>query len=556
MPNRTRRPLLLLAAALPCVLMACSTSVVGPPAMNIGGVQVIADKDSAECVQEAIGRAFDDANGRVDESFDHLLTGTAAEREMMLAMGLIARAVFDALFVDAKELGLERGVVVPQEVVSAEFIRPWYLLSTLIERPFVSSSGDLLTGRYSQRLQESIASEDVSSAIKKLGPGFLRYYSRLFKDEFIDRNGSALRFNSPSLKGIDIDDLSVSPEVTNKLVTVLFELLGDAIFRIPFYSQEIIAHEQARREFEESRRRAESLRNEHLWNQREAEESGVALWLTYVKRDPPSSVPSPPPPGRLWDASGNLLERQSGTEGPDIWLERIDFDIRHLETVIDDLHLAAGNELKVRSHKEFLGYLRQYREMNTAPAGLSSFEEGAVRARFACHGEKRERAIIADYLGEDPARSRRMVDGASPWSTRPGQGPGPGSAVYGYKAWVVLHVKIDGTVFYDDLTNYAPLIGRVTARLAREAEKGARSAVGTAIRQGSWAALNNESLAELSAALVATIAKKVTEALAYHLLLEVVTNPEVLREEFEVPMSGRVFNKRDLFEFLNEMDLD
>ncbi len=93
--------------------------------------------------------------------------------------------------------------------------------------------------------------------------------------------------------------------------------------------------------------------------------------------------------------------------------------------------------------------------------------------------------------------------------------------------------------------DHADVVGSVVAQAAAGAEKSARSAIGGLGRGGGPTAVNNEVVAEVLAAAVGGVAKKVTEAFVHRLLARIVTEPAVLADGVALP-GGRRWTKAEL----------
>ncbi len=100
------------------------------------------------------------------------------------------------------------------------------------------------------------SSKDILNDIQKILGGYIKYNSKFFRGEFLDRNGSSLKFKKSDLSAlvedgkeifnsiksgntssIEIDD--ATGKLASQVISVTFEFIFDSVFEVPFYCREI-----------------------------------------------------------------------------------------------------------------------------------------------------------------------------------------------------------------------------------------------------------------------------------------------------------------------------
>ncbi len=102
-----------------------------------------------------------------------------------------------------------------------------------------------------------------------------------------------------------------------------------------------------------------------------------------------------------------------------------------------------------------------------------------------------------------------------------------------------------------DTKDYAPLVGAVVATLATGSAAKIRSLVGSAIRGGAIASLQNESVAEIAAATAACVAKKIEEAVTFELLRHFIEN-QAYDISFTLPWDGKTVGRAELLNIVGK----
>jgi hypothetical protein len=305
--------------------------------------------------------------------------------------------------------------------------------------------------------------QDTSTAsagrwFSTFGGGLNGYMTELFSGRFVDRNGTAVSFDSRAALAdlAKLDAKGVAPQLVGAIVSTLAEFLGDSLFQVPYYAGRALASYRDYRGNKEGSDAAKvTIEKLRLAVKNGAISAADALALLgYADGTDPVTLDFSPV--------------SSGTTSKPL-----------VDSVAARILLQKVEQLDTSYLGQLLGIISGDKALDDIEAGSSD-----VLKTSTCF----KAGVITD----------RLTDEFVPDSTAQGT---PGRAPAGDTG------RLDGKK-----TDYADLVGKLVAFAGTSAEKSVRSLVGGLVRGVAIASLQNEVLAEVIDGLAGTLAKKLVEA--------------------------------------------
>ena len=315
----------------------------------------------------------------------------------------------------------------------------------------------------------------------------VRYAILYSANRYFERNGKKKENNTKT-----------SAETSASEFDILFEFLGDHIFKVPYYSPEII---EAYKEVRDYRDLVQILEAEiKSIRDKEATTTGEEQALHSLE---------------LQKKREELLELSQK-------VKKTQEEIRKIEDSVRLIKAASRGDFSDEQRQQIVQIINDASDLQKKYAAFSS---GVIvdhlRKIFVAYKKKNDNRIFS--MKKD-------------------------------KTDIVVTLDENGKIeeqYHDQLYDFSHLIGQTIQFGGTEVERKTKTVVGSAIRGGSFFSLENEAIAEAIASAAGTTSKKVTEDIIYRVLLKIITDPNI---NFEIPLVAA--NKKEFLNTLLEIHVE
>lgn len=390
-------------------------------------------------------------------------------------------------------------IVEPSNIVNFDFIYLWKSIPDFLEKMTkllgkdafsyiindIKINGNnldlksILTGNF------DIKDEEIQTTLN----GIVRYYVEFFKNDYKDRNSINIEFDKKEFKQstkkfikdikskeYNIQNSDVSPKIAGQLVSIFIDCIGDKIFKVDFYSQDIL----------------------DLIDQKSKLSKEVISMNSESNEIPSNAYNTNYYLAKILPIENEVYTSEKEIEALQVRIEHADStEVLHLnfEKIQKESKKKLYNTILSERYTEFLKKMYELYNIDN--------EIENEKNNFTCYKAK----FIETYL-------------QNKWIQFYKSGK---KYTLDKNKKEILFTKCKP----EDRKDFAGLLGMLIAHSARQAERFTKSQVGTFIRGTNQASLDNEVIAEIISSIISMFVKKIVEKITSELLEKILTDPDL-----------------------------